>query len=73
MAITRKDFFRKACLTGACFCGFVSNATRGSDLLGTSENSESEDKKLKFMQDWISNLLHNRDENANPEECRKIM
>ncbi len=24
MEITRKDFFKKACLSGACLCGFAS-------------------------------------------------
>ncbi|HEY3388067.1 MAG TPA: hypothetical protein VGK38_00735 [Prolixibacteraceae bacterium] len=73
MTISRKDFFHKTCLTGACFCGFVSfpgyNA-QGQETLG---NAGPDDKTLKFIQDWISNLLLNIDENTNPEDCRKIM
>jgi hypothetical protein len=71
MAITRKDFFRKACLTGACFCGLDSNDARGSNLTGTSENSDPDNKKLKFMQDWISNLLQSIDGNANRKKAER--
>ncbi len=73
MAITRKEFFKKACLTGACFCGFTSLVVQGSNLTGTSDADEPDDKNQKFMQDWISTLLLNIDENASDEECRKIM
>lgn len=73
MALTRKDFFKKACLTGACFCGFTSLAVQGSNLSGTANAEEPDDKTRKLMQDWISTLLLNIDENAGDEECRKIM
>jgi hypothetical protein len=71
--INRKDFFKKACLAGACLCGFTSLAVRGSTLTGTPGTTESDDKNQKLMQDWISTLLLNIDENAEDEECRKIM
>jgi hypothetical protein len=70
---TRKEFFKKACLTGACFCGFVSLAAQGANLQEPTTVTEPDDRNLKFMQDWISNLLLNVDENATDEECRKIM
>jgi hypothetical protein len=73
MTITRKDFFKKACLSGACFCGFTSFAVQGGNLSGTSNAEEPDDKNRKFMQDWISTLLLNVDENADDEECRKIV
>jgi len=73
MALTRKDFFKNACLAGACFCGFTSLAVQGSNRTETSDTAEPDDKNLKFMQDWISTLLLNIDENAGDEECRKIM
>ena len=73
MALTRKDFFKKACLAGACFCGFTSLAVQGASLPEASGITEPDDKKLKFMQDWISTLLLNIDENTSDEECRKIM
>lgn len=70
---TRKEFIKKACLTGACFCGFTSLATQGSNLSETSGSTEPNDKMQKLMQDWISNLLQNIDGNLNEDECRKIM
>ena len=73
MAITRKEFFKKACLTGACFCGFTSLAVHGSNGSGNTNTSEPDDKNRMFMQDWISTLLLQIDENAGDEECRKIM
>lgn len=73
MALTRKDFFKKACMAGACFCGFTSLGVNATNVQGTSGASAADDKNLKFMQDWISNLLLNVDENASEEECRKIM
>lgn len=73
MAFTRKDFFKKACSAGACFCGFTSLAVQGSNLTEASDAVEPDDKNRKLMQDWISTLLLNIDENAGDEECRKIM
>lgn len=74
MNTNRRNFIKKTCISGACFCGFVSLAAHGTDLQGTSViNTEPDDRNLKFMQDWISNLLLNIDENASPEECRMIM
>ena len=73
MTITRKDFFKKACIAGACFCGFTSlgfHAAASETVVG---QAQPDDKKLKFMQDWISTLLLQVDENAGDEECRKIM
>lgn len=70
---TRKEFIKKACLTGACFCGFTSLGLKASASGAVAVEAQPDDKKLKMMQDWISNLLLNIDENAGDEECRKIM
>ena len=70
---TRKEFIKKACLTGACFCGFTSLGLKASASETVSAEDQPNDKKLKFMQDWISTLLLQIDENASDEECRKIM
>lgn len=73
MALTRKDFFKKACVAGACFCGFTSLALNAGAAQATVGGEQADDKKVKLMQDWISMLLLNIDENAGDEECRKIM
>ena len=73
MTLTRKDFFKQACLAGACFCGFTSLGLKASASGTVAAEAQPDDKKLKFIQDWISTLLLNIDENAGDEECRKIM
>lgn len=73
MINSRKDFFKKACIAGACFCGFTSLGMQASALETDVNEVQVDDKKLKFMQDWISMLLLQVDENTNDEECRKIM
>jgi hypothetical protein len=73
MAITRKEFFKKACLTGACFCGFTSLGVHAAASETVSGEVQPDDKIRKLMQDWISALLLNIDENADDEECRKIV
>jgi len=73
MMISRKDFFKKTCLAGACFCGFASLGVQAAASETVVGQARPDDKKLKFMQDWISTLLLQVDENANDEECRKIM
>jgi hypothetical protein len=73
MTITRKDFFKKACLTGACFCGFSSLAfsAKNNTLLGTS--TEEEDKRLILVQEYLGGLLLNMQENMSEEENRKAI
>ncbi len=73
MAISRKDFFKKACLAGVCFCGFTSLGLKAGAAETATNEAQPDDKKLKFMQEWISTLLLQIDENAGDEECRKIM
>lgn len=72
MSVTRKDFFKKTCLAGTCLCGFTSLAFLGPNHTATTDEAP-DDKNRKFMQDWISTLLLNIDENADEDECRKIM
>jgi hypothetical protein len=73
MALSRKEFLKKGCLAGACFCGFSSLAAEAANSHSFTGMGEPDDRNLKFMQDWISNLLLNVDENSSQKECRKIM
>lgn len=73
MNTNRRNFVKKACVSGACLCGFGSIVAHGVNLKGTTNVEESDDRNTKFMQDWISNLLLNINENTSQEECRKIM
>ena len=73
MKSNRRNFIEKACLAGACFCGFSSLAAGAASFRYSTGMGEPDDLNLNFMQDWISNLLLNVDENSSQEECRKII
>jgi hypothetical protein len=73
MPLTRKDFFKKACLTGACFCGFSSLAFSASDSTGPFAPTEEEDKRLTLVQEYLGRLLLNMQENLTNEENRKTI
>jgi hypothetical protein len=52
MAINRKEFFRKACISGAYLCGF--------GALGASAESfqnQPDDSENLMFREWLSNLL----------------
>jgi hypothetical protein len=65
--LNRKDFFKQACLTGACLCGFGQFAT-AKELTKTNEP----DSDQIFLQDWLASLLKNMEE-INPEEISGII
>jgi hypothetical protein len=68
MTISRKQFFKTACLGGACLCGF--GAIAGS---ASSENKNQEDdSKTLLFQSWIALLLTNADSSLGEEEIRKV-
>lgn len=74
MTITRKEFFRKACVTGACFCGFSSLAfSANNNTEPSSSSSEEEDKRLTLVQEYLGGLLLNMQENLTEEENRKAI
>ena len=70
--INRKDFLKKACLAGTCFCGFIPVASQGMNR-HDAVDEEPENKNLTLMQGWISNLLLSLDKNSTEEDCRKIV
>jgi len=67
----RKDFFKKACLTGACMCGFGSLVLSAKNSSEPSALSEEEDKRLTLVQEYLVGLLLNMQENLSEEENRK--
>jgi len=73
METNRRYFVKKACISGACLCGFGSMVAQSANLKDTTGGAQTDNLNTKFMQDWISNLLLNIDENTSHEECRKIM
>lgn len=73
MTINRKDFFRTACISGACLCGFGSMAFSAKPLNET-ENASSEDlKKLELVQEYLEGLLKNMQQNLDEETLQKLL
>ena len=70
MTTNRRNFIGKSCLAGACICGFTSMVQAGSQ---TQNDKPSPDPNKLLMQDWISNLLLNIDNQEDEVTCRKIM
>lgn len=70
MTTNRRNFIGKACLAGACFCGF----TNLVQAAGTNQDETvSPDPNKILMQDWIATLLLNIDNQEDEATCRKIM
>ena len=58
MTINRKEFFRKACISGACMCGF--------GALGASADifqNQPDDTEKRMFREWLSTLLSGLNEN----------
>ena len=70
MNLTRKNFVKKACLSGACLCGFTT-------MLQAQTSNENEfaepDPNQLLMQEWISTLLFNMDDQQDEEASRSIL
>ena len=65
--ISRKDFLKKACIGGACFCGFAS-------LAGTAKAEETTTvPERNLYQNWLSSLLEQIDENSNEDFKRRTI
>jgi hypothetical protein len=58
MALNRKNFLKKVCLSGACVCGFSSIALSQS-ISNDDEKSEAKDKNILLLKEWIACLLVN--------------
>lgn len=70
--LNRKDFLTRACISGACLCGFSSLAANESAVRSNVTTSEEEPGKI-LMQEWISTLLSNLETGLNKEDLREII
>ena len=70
MTTNRRNFIEKACLAGACFCGFTSMVQAGTQA--QNDDGAPDPNKL-LMQDWIATLLLQIDDQEDEATCRKIM
>ena len=73
MSISRKEFFRKGCISGACLCGFGSllmASNKDENLL--SETKSNEDNSV-LVQEWISMLISAMEAELDDEAQRKVL
>ena len=68
MTTSRKDFFKKVCLTGACICGFPSLV---EPVVAKGNNDENEGPQME--QKWLADLLNNIAGIEDEEISRKLI
>ncbi len=66
--MNRKNFIKKACFAGACFCGF-SNIS----AITNSNSTTVQDDNIKMKQDWLSNLLSNLNQDLEENVVKEIV
>jgi hypothetical protein len=71
--LSRKDFFKKACYTGACLCGFSSIGLANNNIGSLETDNERQDNKKDLRQEWLSILLSNISNEFDENERRRIL
>lgn len=69
--MNRKDFFKKACISGACLCGFAPVAL--STVRNDESTSDASQNNSTLKQEWISELLSNLNGKFKREEIKGII
>lgn len=70
---TRRDFFKSACMSGICLCGFSSLAQgKVMNALDALEGAPDNEGGKMFLR-WITEVLGNLDANLPKDEIRKIV
>ena len=70
MTLSRRNFIKKACLSGACICGF--NTISGVNIFNNDE-APDDDQNTAMFQKWIAEILTNLDNNLPETEIRKLV
>jgi hypothetical protein len=73
MEITRKDFFKKACWSGACLCGFASVGFSSDNNIKPEDSLIVQDDNKQLIQNWISEILSVMDGELDEEVKRSIL
>ncbi|MCW0481606.1 DUF6144 family protein [Gaoshiqia sediminis] len=66
----RRNFLKKACTAGGCFCGF---SFFSAQKLQAESDNDAEEAQKKLMQEWISTLMLSLDEQTDEKLSRLIM
>jgi len=71
--MNRKDFLKKACLSGVCMCGFGSIAF-AKEADGVDEKAfQAQTESLSLLREWISSVLLNANVELDKESARKLI
>jgi hypothetical protein len=73
MTINRKDFFKTACISGACLCGFGSLALSANANNEQETNTSEEQKKLELVQEYLEALLQNMQQNLHEDALPELL
>jgi hypothetical protein len=64
----RKQFLRKTCIAGACYCGF-----RAMALNAAGKSRADQENSNPVAQQWLISLLENLGKNIEEKELRRIV
>ncbi len=74
MLINRKEFLKRACLSGAAsLCGFSSISLFANNNESQQSTPEPDNSKLLLVQEWTNCLLSNLNEQLSEEELRRAL
>jgi len=73
MTINRKDFLKKACITGACLCGFGRIAFVNADENETNSTESGTNSENHLLQCWTANLLANLSLELEPKMVKSLV
>jgi len=69
---SRRDFFKKACISGACLCGFNAMLESKTSNIPNIFNNETDKKETMHLK-WITELLENLDKHLTESQLRQIV
>ncbi|MBP1638669.1 MAG: hypothetical protein H6Q17_252 [Bacteroidetes bacterium] len=71
--MNRKDFLKKACISGVCMCGFGSIALANKTDNVDEKAFQAQTQSLALSREWISSLLLNANVELDKESARKLI
>ncbi len=73
MSVTRKEFLRKACISGACLCGVAPAVLASPAHTDQGLSDQTAKNPNELQQEWISILLDSIDDRFSEDELREIL
>ena len=73
MTVNRKEFIKRACLSGACLCGAGPLVMAQSQTGVNTSQDQIQKNPNELQQEWISILLNSIDDRIPEEELRVML